>query len=406
MQTSRVSCQRFRWYFSSLSRLFATGLLSSLCLMSSRVLSAQEAGLNPTPLAIGAGNVIVNSKFGGQIFGFDIDQNGTEGVLTESQLITGGLTLSAIETFDQKTGVILKVEQELQSKDDFLTLGVVGNGIGLVEREHVKKLFVDSRTYSVLRPLGVNKITGRWTPPLPKSDVIISMSRSQGVPNAAVLVDGSSNRYVFGSNIGSNTFGRKIILTNPVFSAGLFPAMAYDTKTNSAVVAESTGARGGPPPVIAIVNLSTGKTTEFLGLPGSQSNGPGSVNGIAVDSADGIACTTTEFDGQVEFYDLKKKSGFSVTLPNFTSELQGGMDVEFDPVHKLFFVAQPTSSTSSGSSIQVYDTKGNLVESLNGFNFSNFAAAIFVHIALNPLKRSGFIDGPSNGVTQIQSFTY
>jgi hypothetical protein len=29
-----------------------------------------------------------------------------------------------------------------------------------------------------------------------------------------------------------------------------------------------------------------------------------------------------------------------------------------------------------------------------------------MHIALNPSKRSGFVDGPDQGVTEIQSFTY
>jgi hypothetical protein len=125
-----------------------------------------------------------------------------------------------------------------------------------------------------------------------------------------------------------------------------------------------------------------------------------------VGSADGIACTTTELDFSVEFYNLKKKSGFAVTLPGATSQLQSGSDVEFDPVHKLFFVAQSVSSTGSGSSIQVYDTKGNLVESLNGFNFSNAFNVVFTHIALHPSNRSGDGDGPDPGVTEIQSFTY
>jgi hypothetical protein len=95
-----------------------------------------------------------------------------------------------------------------------------------------------------------------------------------------------------------------------------------------------------------------------------------------------------------------------VTLPGASSQLQSGSDVEFDPVHKLFFVAQSVSSTGPGSSIQVYDTKGNLVESLNGFNFSNTFNVVFTHIALNPSNRSGYVDGPDAGVTQIQSFTY
>jgi hypothetical protein len=158
--------------------------------------------------------------------------------------------------------------------------------------------------------------------------------------------------------------------------------------------------------VIALANLTTGAVAEFNGLPGAPPYRAGFVNGIAVDSSDGIACTTTELDFSVEFYDLKRKTGFAVTLPGASNQLQSGSDVEFDPVNKLFFVAQSVSSTGSGSSIQVYDTKGNLVESLNGFSFSNAANVVFTHIALNPSNRSGYVDGPDSGVTEIQSFTY
>jgi len=81
--------------------------------------------------------------------------------------------------------------------------------------------------------------------------------------------------------------------------------------------------------------------------------------------------------------------------------------VQFDPVHKLFLVAQPNSSTApSGSSIHVYDLNGNLVESLNGFSFSNVGNVIPARIALKPSTRSGFVDGPDPGVTDIPSFTY
>jgi hypothetical protein len=108
----------------------------------------------------------------------------------------------------------------------------------------------------------------------------------------------------------------------------------------------------------------------------------------------------------VEFYNLKTQTGFAVVLPGATGQIQSGSDVEFDPVHKLFFVAQSSSSTAPGSSIQVYNTKGKLVESLNGFNFSNASNVVFTHIALNPNTRSGYVDGPDAGVTELQSFTY
>jgi hypothetical protein len=70
--------------------------------------------------------------------------------------------------------------------------------------------------------------------------------------------------------------------------------------------------------------------------------------------------------------------------------------VEFDPIHKLFLIGQPVSSTGSGGSIQVYDPKGNLVESLNGFSSG------FGYIALLPKQRSGFV----NASPGLRSFTY
>ncbi|HVN22278.1 MAG TPA: hypothetical protein VMU05_26055, partial [Dongiaceae bacterium] len=72
----------------------------------------------------------MHSKFGGQIFGFDIDQNGTEGVLAEAQTLANGNVEAAVETFDQRTGKILNVLVRTETQDDFLTLGVVGTSVG------------------------------------------------------------------------------------------------------------------------------------------------------------------------------------------------------------------------------------------------------------------------------------
>jgi hypothetical protein len=394
-------------------RVAAVALLGAFLLAGPRLFSAQSPGergdRTPVEEAVGPGKTIVHSQFGGQIFGFDIDQNGTEGVLSEAQDLGGGKVLAAVETLDQATGKILKVVKKIETKDDFLTLGIAGTSIGLVEREHVEGIYVAQRIYEELNPLDSNKFTGTWTPPLAKDDIIFGLSRNQASTTTAVLAfenGGDDHTFVFGSVVGANTFGPLITLTDPVFYFAVGPVLAYDGKTNQAVVAASTGAVGGPPPVIALADLTTGTVSEFKGLPGPAPYRAGFVNGIAVDSDDGIACTTTELDFRVEFYNLKKKTGFSVTLPGASSQLQSGSDVEFDPVHKLFFVAQSVSSTGSGSSIQVYDTKGNLAESLNGFNFSNAFNVVFTHIALNPSNRSGYVDGPDSGVTEIQSFTY
>ena len=47
-----------------------------------------------------------------------------------------------------------------------------------------------------------------------------------------------------------------------------------------------------------------------------------------------------------------------------------------------------------------------MIESLNGFNFSNAFNVVPAHIAINPNRRTGFIDGPDEGVTQLQGFSY
>jgi hypothetical protein len=359
---------------------------------------------------VGAGSTLVHSQFGGQIFGFDIDQNGAEGVLSEAQDLGGGKVLAAVETFDQASGKVLSVVSKIETKDDFLTLGIVGTSVGLVEREHVEGIFVKERIYEELNPLSSNKFTRKWTPPLTAEDIILGISRNQGTPTTAVLYfENSANNFdtfVFGSDVAANTFESAVDLTDPTFMFSNAPAVAYDSVTNQAVVASSDGAVGGPPPVLALVDLTTGTVNEFTGIPGPPPFRQGSINGLAVDSEDGIACTTTELDFRVEFYNLKTQTGFAVTLPGATGQLQSGSDVEFDPAHKLFFVAQSVSSTGTGSSIQVYTPEGKLVESLNGFSFSNASNVVFTHIALNPSNRSGYVDGPDSGVTEIQSFTY
>ena len=112
-----------------------------------------------------AGN-IVHGKFGGLIFGFDIDPNGTEGLLAEAVLNSDGTVHAAIETFDQQTGQIIKVVTESQTRDDFIGRPIVGNHIGIVEREHPVGLFNVERTFFTLNPLDSNQLTAPWTPPL------------------------------------------------------------------------------------------------------------------------------------------------------------------------------------------------------------------------------------------------
>ncbi len=375
--------------------------------LSSPVSSTAQS--QPEARPIGPTGVLVHSRFGGQIFGHDLDQSGAEGLLSEFATLPSGEGVAATETFDQATGKILNVEGQLKNGDDFVTFGVAGGGTGLVEHEHVTGIYVTKRIYDELNPLSANKFTGIWKAPLVADQIIVGVSRTQRTPTSAVLAFDNNNTFttfVFGSNVAANTFGPTITLTDPTFQFANTPQVGYDSATNQAVVAASEGTVGGPAPQIALVDLTTGVVTQFTGILGPPPFHQGFINGMAVDSEDGIAVTTTELDFRVEFYNLATQTGFAVVLPGANGQIESGTDVEYDPVNKLFFVAQEVSSTAPGSSIQVYDIEGNLVESLNGFNFSDEFNVIGTHITVNPTTRTGYVDGPDSGVTELQQFTY
>jgi len=358
----------------------------------------------PSPLP-GFQPHIVHSQFGGQIFGFDIDQQGVEGVLSEAQTLDDGSVLTAVETFNQLTGAIISVIAKTTSDaDDYLTLGVVGQHVGLVEFEHEVSFLHLVRTYSFLDPLSANRFTGHWTPPIDRDHIIESVSRNQGLSLAAVYAYDNSENFrpqVFETDVATNTFGPLITMTDGSFQTGLVPKVAYNPATNKALLGIQTAGNPFVGPTFALVDLQGGQTTIFRGV------GLGDVNGLAIDPVTNIACSTTEIDFGVQFYDLATLTGFSEPLPGANSQFNNGADVAVDSLHGLFLVAQPNSSTDPGtSSIHVYDEQGNLIESLNGFHFSNTFNVIPMHIALHPTMRFGYVDGPDDGVREIQSFAY
>lgn len=373
--------------FVSPVRVAALALICLLCLFAS---SAQAQKTKA------ASSVFVKTALGGFILGYDIDQNGTEGLLSESLTLADGNFNVGVETFDQTTGKTLKIiSQQTETKNDFVTFGIYGTSVGLVEQEKSKGLFVDKRLYATLNPLSSNKLTGKWVPPLTKNQLIIGVASNQATSTTALLVSQNFSSFVLSTDVAANTFGSPITLTDSIFAFNDSPVMAIDTVTNQAVVVASGGGILESPK-IAEVNLTTGTVTEFQGI------GFGFANGIAVDSADGIAVTSTEIDFSLEFYDLATQSGFIVPLHNATNQSQSGGAVAFDPIHKLFLVGQEFSSTAaSGSSIQVFDTKGNFIEAINGLTLPASPA----YMALNPAKRFGYVI-VTPALTQLQSFTY
>jgi len=383
--------------------------ISGLCALAAAHADAPQHGripaADPWGIAPHVSSIVVEGRFGGRIFGFDIDADGIEGLLSEAVVHDDGTILAAVETFNTRTGEIIRVVEQVESDaDDFITLGIIGGHIGLVEREHEVAFLDVRRTFPYLDPLAGNELNGRWTPPIDDDHLIRSISRNQDSRTIAVYAyDNSENfePYVFSSNFANHMFGPRIVLTDDSFRTGLDPKLAYNARTNKALLGIQTIGNPFIPPTFALVDLATTATTIFAGV------GEGDVNGLAIDPASNVACATTEIDFSVSFYDMQTLSGFSQPLPGATNQLFSGADVAVDTLHHLFLVAQPVSSTAPGtSSIHVYDAQGNLVESIDGFHFSNASNVVPMHIALHPSQRYGYVDGPDPGVTQIQGFTY
>ena len=391
----------------------ACSLACSLCcggtLVALPAAFVHDRGVQPASdqsgIAPDVGRIIVQGRYGGRIFGFDIDENGIEGLLSEAAEQDDGTILAATETFNQRTGEIISVLAEIRSEaDDFITLGVVGPHIGLVEREHEISFLHIERTFPYLDPLSGNVLNGRWIPPIDQDHLIRAVSRTQSSSTVAVYAYDNSENFrpqVFSSNFAHNTFGPLIVLTDGSFQTGLVPKLAYNDRTHEALLGIQSLGNPFIAPTFALVDLATTETTVFSGV------GEGDVNGLAIDPGTSIACATTEIDFSVQFYDLRTLGGFSQFLPGATNQFYSGADVAVDELHHLFLVAQPNSSTAPGtSSIHVYDESGNLFESINGLHFSNASNVVPMHIALHPSMRYGYVDGPDPGVTQIQGFRY
>lgn len=385
------------WFTLSYSALAVT--LSILCCLAICVGSA-------------AAQVIVQPKFGGQIIGYSIDPCGTEGLLAEYVALENGKGLVAVESFDQATGAIIKVIAKLNNTlDDFAVPEIDGCGFGLVLFQDVGNGRTQNK-YGVVNPLDGNKFTGVWTPPIKENYALAGISVTQGTPEVAVFQSSLDIglAYVFKSDILNNTFGPQISLA-PIIQDTLFlefTSIALDTKTNEAVLVTSDPGCGIQNPLcaeyLALVNLTTGNITEW-----SNDLGIGGVQGLAVDPATGIACTTTAVDQGVEFYNLAKQTGFEVTIPNSGSSVQAGLDVELDSVHQLFLTAQWSSDGGNPQDpepqVYVYDESGNVVEAVAVQRIPVSPSLI----AINPNTRTGFLPvivEPQNLFLQLQSFTY
>jgi hypothetical protein len=151
------------------------------------------------------------------------------------------------------------VVRETQGRDDFITLGVVGHSVGLVERKHIVSFLNVVRSFQVLDPLRCNRFTGTWIPPVGTDHLVSMVSRTQGIDNVAVYgmdISGNFKPIVFSSNVGANTFGPIVTITDQDFVNGGDPPMAYDSVTNQAVLGHAKLGNPFVPGKIATVDLT------------------------------------------------------------------------------------------------------------------------------------------------------
>ncbi len=217
------------------------------CLCLSGAGAAPSPGKPKPPGNVGLGAVLTSD--GGQIFGFDINQSGDDGVLA---------TARNVETFDQNTGkVIRSFGKYLGSESDYVANGIAGGDVALIEAEKVPQgQLYPRRYYKVINPVaGANKFTGKWTPPL-KQLIARQMVADQNSQTSLLfaltsLKTGEAPKLIV-SNVAANTFSNVISLDPDLLCLCDGPQLGlYAAGGNKAVFALSPdgGAVGGEAPL-------------------------------------------------------------------------------------------------------------------------------------------------------------
>lgn len=377
---------------------------------SQTVIPATNA-VRSAPLAAGRLGSVLNTQDGGQVFGFDINQNGADGALASSRSTNKpGIYTVSVETFNQDTGAITSsFAKETGRTNSYAFDGIFAGDTGLVTHYTTPKgTIYATRSYELMGPVTAQKFTGPWSQPTPDID-ILQAGVNQTTPTAVLFAIELKNADVpdlIVSDVAHNTISNVIHLDPNLFGGANGPMLGQFVRANEAVIALSpdAGAVGAPgaAPLNIVFNLATGAKTQFKGF-NNGFYGSGYVNGLAVDPNTGVAATTTELNAQVEFYDIAKRKGIvAAQLPctSDTSQSFSAAGVAADPVHKLFLVSAPFYACGSGSALIVYDEAGKLVETITGFTFALAEPAA----VLNPSKRMGWTFGPK--FSQLQQFFY
>ena len=163
----------------SLSACGGPGLPAQSSLAPLAGVRHQTVGLGP----------VVQSTFGGQIFGWDMDQSGTDGVLTETAFEQNGSFINAVETFDETTGKITKVVQKtvrVNADVEPVVNAVAGNDVGIIDVARDIALKRDDR-FDLMSPVSGGRITSRSVPPKAEGMVPNFVTNNQASANQVMM---------------------------------------------------------------------------------------------------------------------------------------------------------------------------------------------------------------------------
>jgi len=350
--------------------------------------------------SVGPGRT-VQDKFAGVIFGWAVDENGTDGFLTEVVPPSGDPYTSYVETFDQTTGKITKVVKKQNSgpsgAKELAATAIVANDVGLIE-DQIDVNYQPNDKWYLMAPVTGGKVTGKWTPPPGAYFHLWDIADQQVDPNAVMATTinehGISRPPTFQVIVGNFATSQILFTLNTPQGDGVnYPYLvAEDMGTHHAYV---PAANYSSNTVFIDYDVVTGHVSNNFVAPAFS----GPVSGIAIDSATHMMCTSTHSTYSIQIYNLKtKQQTFVGQVPNAGGEGQAPSSIAADPINHYFIVTQP-NSLRGGSEIYVYDENGNEVEELPGFLFGDGAG-----IQVIPKTRTGWVPGPS--FNQLQSFTY
>ena len=213
---------------------------------------------------------VVQSKFGGQIFGWDIDQNGSDGVLTETAFEQNGSFINAIETFDESTGKITKVVQKrvrLNADVEPVVDAIAGDDVGIIDVARDFALKRDDR-FDIMNPVSGGRITARSVPPQDEGMVPNFVTNNQASSNQLMMAlypkkHGLDSVGMYTYDTATGAWGKRFDFPNrELFQTGFPNYAAVDATTDEAVTGYLIRSRYNPheSPTFYVMDAAPGST--------------------------------------------------------------------------------------------------------------------------------------------------